>query len=126
MKILKQFTISSIAASVTHIVFFATTAFFDTLMNSEISNIVGLILDKILDYIVQQYIFMKRVTPDPKVISKFIGSEIGLILLNQILFSFYYRNYYKEDHNLTMARVIIGITIYTFFVFPIRKFFVYK
>lgn len=126
MNILKQFTKSSIAATITHIVFFAITAFLDTIMNSEISNIIGLIVDKILDYTVQQYIFMKKITPDGKIITKFIVSEIFLLSINQILFTIYYRNYYKEGDNLTVARAVIGLVIYTLIVFPIRKFFIYK
>ena len=111
MKIFEQFTKSSIAASITHLVFFGITAFFDTIMNSEIANISGLLIDKILDYIVQQYIFMNKITPDVKIITKYIIVEIILISINQILFTLYYRNYYKKEHNITIARVIIGLII---------------
>ena len=125
MKLLKQFSLSTLAASLTHIIFFAITAFLDTIMNSELANIIGLLVDKILDYIVQQYIFMKRITPEPKIVMKYIASEIVLLSLNQILFSIYYRKYYNKGDNLTVARAIIGVIIYVFFVFPIRKYFVY-
>lgn len=126
MKLLKQFTISSLAASITHLVFFAITALLDKIINSELANIIGLIIDKILDFIVQQYIFMKHVSLNSHILLKYIGSEVGLIILNQLLFTLYYRNYYNEDDNLTFVRILIGVSIYTFFVFPIRKFFVYK
>ena len=126
MKLFEQFSKSSIAATITHLVFFGLTALLDKIMNSEIANIIGLLVDKILDYLVQQYIFMKKITPEPKIIIKYIGSEIILIILNQILFTLYYRNYYSKGDNLTIARAIIGILIYVLFVFPIRKFFVYK
>ena len=126
MKLFEQFSKSSLAATITHIVFFAVTAFLDKIMNSEIANILGLLVDKILDYIVQQYIFMKRITLAPNIIIKYIISEIILISLNQVIFTIYYRNYYKEGDNLTIARAIIGVIIYTVFVFPLRKFFVYK
>ena len=126
MQLFNQFTYSSIAASITHLVFFGISALLDRFINSELANFIGLIVDLILDFIVQQYVFMKKIDPDIKIIGKYLGSEAVTLSTNQLLFSFYYRNYYNKDHNLTVARAIIGVIIYTFMVFPLRKFFIYK
>lgn len=126
MQLFKQFTFSSVAASITHLIFFGISALLDRFINSELANFIGLMVDLILDFIVQQYVFMKKIDLDIKIIGKYLGSESITLFANQLLFSFYYRNYYNKDHNLTFARAIIGITIYTFMVFPLRKFFIYK
>lgn len=126
MKLFNQFTLSSIAASVTHGAFFIITYLLDKVINSEIANLIGLFIDLILDYIVQQYVFMKKINFDLKIIAKYAGSEIVFILINQLMFSIYYRNYYNAGDNLTLVRAVIGILIYTFIVFPTRKFFIYK
>lgn len=126
MKLFNQFTLSSIAATVTHGVFFVITYLLDKVINSELANLLGLIIDLILDYIVQQYVFMKKINLDLKIIAKYAGSEIVFIFINQLMFSIYYRNYYNGGDNLTLVRAAIGILIYTFIVFPTRKFFIYK
>ena len=126
MKLLEQFTFSSVSAMIVHISFFIITAVLDKIINSELANFIGLVVDLILDFIVQQYVFMKKISFDLKIIGKYVGSEAVFLLLNQLIFSVYYRNYYNDTHNLTIARAIIGIFIYTFFVFPTRKFFIYK
>lgn len=126
MKLLQQFTFSSVSAMTVHISFFIITALLDRIINSELANFIGLVVDLILDFIVQQYVFMKKISLDFKIIIKYVGSEAVFLLLNQFIFSVYYRNYYDDSHNLTIARAIIGMFIYTFFVFPTRKFFIYK
>ena len=126
MKLYKLFTLSSLAAIMTHSIFFIITGLLDNIINSELANFTGLLVDLTLDYIVQQYVFMKKVSLDIKIISKYIGSEIIFIFVNQLIFSIYYRNYYNNKHNLTVVRAIIGICIYTLLVFPTRKFFIYK
>jgi putative flippase GtrA len=126
MKLLEQFTFSSVSAMTVHISFFIITALLDKIINSELANFIGLVVDLILDFIVQQYVFMKKISLDFKIIVKYVGSEAVFLLLNQFIFSVYYRNYYDDSHNLTIARAIIGMFIYTFFVFPTRKFFIYK
>lgn len=126
MQLFNQFTYSSVAALITHLAFFGISALLDKFINSELANFIALIVDLILDFIVQQYVFMKKIDPDIKIIGKYLGSEALTLFANQLLFSFYYRNYYNKEHNLTVARVIIGVIIYTFMVFPLRKFFIYK
>tara|TARA_A100001015_G_C14758730_1_gene620483 strand:+ start:125 stop:508 length:384 start_codon:yes stop_codon:yes gene_type:complete len=126
MAIFAQFTLSSVAASITHLAFFAITALLDRIINSEIANFIGLVVDLTLDFFVQQYVFMKKLEPDFTIIAKYLGSEAITITANQLLFMLYYRTLYNEGQNLTVARVIIGITIYTFLVFPLRKYFIYR
>ena len=115
MKIVKQFTHSTLAAMLTHVFFFIITGILDKFINSEISNFIGLIIDLILDYVVQQRVFMNKFSMDIKIITKYIGSEILFISLNQFIFSYYYRNYYNYNHNLTIVRILISIFIYVFF-----------
>ena len=67
MAIFTQFTLSSIAASITHLAFFAITAILDRVINSEIANIIGLLVDLTLDFFVQQYVFMKKIDLDSKI-----------------------------------------------------------
>lgn len=126
MKILQLFTYSSIAASLIHLAFFGITALLDTIINSELANFIGLVIDLILDFIVQQYIFMKTVKPDIKIIIKYISSELLFIFINQLIFTIYYRYYYNKNHNLTLVRIIISICIYCLIVFPARKYFIFK
>lgn len=126
MAIFAQFTLSSVAASITHLAFFAITALLDRIINSEIANFIGLVVDLTLDFFVQQYVFMKKLEPDFRIIAKYLGSEAITITANQLLFMLYYRTLYNEGQNLTVARVIIGIIIYTFLVFPLRKYFIYR
>lgn len=126
MAIFAQFTVSSVAASITHLSFFAITALLDRIINSEIANFIGLVVDLTLDFFVQQYVFMKKLEPDFTIIAKYLGSEAITITANQLLFMLYYRTLYNEGQNLTVARLIIGIIIYTFLVFPLRKYFIYR
>ena len=66
MKLLEQFTFSSVSAMTVHISFFIITALLDKIINSELANFIGLVVDLILDFIVQQYVFMKKISLDFK------------------------------------------------------------
>ena len=123
----KQFIISSFFAMLTHTVYFIVAAILDTYINSEIANIIGLILDLVLDFMVQQYIFMGKIFFHKKIVFKYLISESVSLFINQLMFSIYYRNFYnKKKDNLTIVRGIIGISTYAFIVFPLRKYFTYK
>lgn len=126
MKLFYEFFASSIFASLVQLNFFIITYILDKFINSELSNMIGLIIDLILDYIIQQYIFMQKISFELNIISKYILSEIFGVSLNQILFTFYNRKIHKKEYSYTLARIIIGISIFIFFIFPMRKFFIYK
>lgn len=126
MNISIQFIISTTFAMITHSVYFIVAAILDKYINSEIANIIGLTIDLILDFIVQQYIFMEKIFLNKIIISKYLISETLTLFINQLIFIIYYRNFYIRQHNLTIARAIIGTFVYTIFVFPLRKYFIYK
>tara|TARA_B100000902_G_C27322663_1_gene925835 strand:+ start:10407 stop:10787 length:381 start_codon:yes stop_codon:yes gene_type:complete len=126
MIITKQFIISTTFALITHSVYFIVAAQLDKYINSEIANVIGLTVDLILDFIVQQYVFMKKVFFNKAIITRYIISESLILFANQLIFTIYNRNFYTKKHNLTIVRGIIGVLIYTFLVFPLRKYFIYK
>lgn len=126
MQLFYEFFTSSIFAILVQFNFFIITYILDKFINSELSNIIGLFIDLVLDYIFQQYIFMQKITFELNIISKYILSEFFGISLNQILFTFYNRKIHKKEYSYTLARIIISITIFTLLIFPLRKFFIYK
>jgi hypothetical protein len=126
MEVINKFFFSSLAAALVQINFFIVTFILDKFVNSELSNLIGLIVDLILDYIFQQYVFMKKIVFNGSIIIKYLLSEFFGISLNQILFTIYNRKIHKKNYNYTVARIVISILIFTLFIFPTRNFFVYK
>lgn len=126
MEVINNFFFSSLAAALVQINFFIVTFILDKFVNSELSNLIGLIVDLILDYIFQQYVFMKKIVFNGSIIIKYLLSEFFGISLNQILFTIYNRKIHKKNYNYTVTRIVISILIFTLFIFPTRNFFVYK
>ena len=128
MLISNDFFNSSLLAISVQLIFYINTYILDKYINSELSNLIGLIIDLILDYIAQQYIFMKKIYLNFTIISKYLSTEFVFIIVNQILFSIYnrkiYKKTYKKSYNI-IARIIINIIMYILLVFPTRKYFVF-
>ena len=126
MQLFYEFFTSSVFSTLVQLNFFIITYILDKFINSELSNMIGLFIDLVLDYIFQQYIFMQKITFEVNIISKYVLSEFFGISLNQILFTFYNRKIHKKEYSYTFARIVISIIIFTLLIFPLRKFFVYK
>ena len=126
MELINLYINSSFAALIVQLNFFIITFILDKFINSELSNFIGLLIDLILDYLFQQYVFMKKITFDISRIGKYLLSEFFGITFNQILFIIYNRKIKKKNYNYTLARIIISIILFTLFIFPLRYFFIYK
>tara|TARA_Y100000768_G_C23923581_1_gene656273 strand:- start:819 stop:1199 length:381 start_codon:yes stop_codon:yes gene_type:complete len=126
MEIYNKFIFSSFIALIIQINFFIITFLLDKFINAELSNIIGLSIDLILDYFCQQYVFMKEISFNIFIMGKYLMVEFFGISLNQILFTIYNRNIHKKNYNYTFARITISILIFTLFIFPCRYFIIFK
>ena len=85
------------------------------------ANLIGLIIDYIIDYIGQQYVFFDTLKLHGKTLQRFIIYKVCVTYLSQYLFHMLYKHY---QTNLIKLRFYINCFIFLTF-FPLRKYWVF-
>lgn len=124
--IIVEFIFSNIANFVSALVFLSTSKILDNYTKKYISNLIALILDLIIDFIMQSFVFFnKLIITDINIVIKFLIFKLIIVFLNQLLFIIYiiYINY---DIEITFIRAVIGLIVVIFVGFPLTKYFVFR
>ena len=98
------------------------------------ANFVGLIVSFVIDFHLQQLVFVGKITNHARFWWKFSLVKIGEILLSQAIFAEYIK-YIKEKnpkfyhrqikHRVLLIRYVIQLLLFVIVTFPMRKYFIF-
>ena len=135
-----QALLSAIVGGVLVIIYLSITDILDNYMSVNMSNIVGLIIDLVLNFVAQQYVFYGKVHLDKKIVNRFIIGNTLSTGCTQATFV-YGRKYYNklvekiiEKTNIklsnatkiTIWRYLSNALMFLLVTFPLRKYYIFK
>ena len=120
LKLVSSFISTIIVSSI----YLVTTKFLDTIMNPKISNIIGLILDFTLDYIIQSKIFLDEVNFNKKQVSKVVIGKFISGIIATMTFNIYYDTLQPKIKSNSYIRILSIITSIVINLL-LRKYWIY-
>jgi hypothetical protein len=135
-----QALLSAVVGGVLVIIYLSITDILDNYMSVNMSNIVGLIIDLVLNFVAQQYVFYGKVHLHKKIVNRFIIGNTLSMGCTQATFV-YGRKYYNklvekiiEKTNIklsnatkiTIWRYISNALMFLLVTFPLRKYYIFK
>ena len=124
--IIKQFIYVSITSCFSAITYLIISNYLDNIISPIYSNAIGLMIDVLLDFFFQSYIFIQKILFDYDLIKLFITLKIITILVSQVLFVVYYKFLYNPKIKNLYIRILISILIFIFLIFPLSKYYVFN
>lgn len=131
----RQFVMSVLLSFVSSGSYLLASYELDKIMDANTSNMIGVIIDSILIFILQQNLFIGHLHDYKKFIIRFIiGISIN-IAISQLVFvgvheyiKKYHKKFYDDgwDKNLIWIRMAIAVVTYIFISFPLRKYYIFK
>ena len=109
-------------------------AILDIFINVKISNFIAVLIGLISNYLLQERIFKVIAKPQNFYfkLSKYIIVDLTILILNSILFNILTNLKDKiklptwlEIHYATLCRVVVGLIIWVFVSFPLRRYFIF-
>jgi putative flippase GtrA len=130
-----QALLSAIVGGVLVIIYLSITDILDNYMSVNMSNIVGLIIDLVLNFVAQQYVFYGKVHLHKKVVNRFMIGNTLSMGCTQATFV-YGRKYYNkliEKTNIKLSdsvkisswRYISNALMFLIVTFPLRKYYIF-
>ena len=108
----------------------------DRYMRPRLSNMIGLCIDAVLSFTLQQLIFYGSIRFCGELFQRFMIGNTLSVVVSQLLFSYGlpYYNRYIERHSrmrnstyrLTLWRYITNIVTYLAITFPLRKYYIFQ
>ena len=123
--IIKQFIYVSITSCFSAITYLIISNYLDNIISPIYSNAIGLMIDVLLDFFFQSYIFIQKILFDYDLIKRFITLKIITLLVSQVLFVIYYKFLYNPKIKNLYIRILISILIFIFLIFPLSKYYVF-
>ena len=129
----KEFILSASVGLISSAAYLVTSHELDKIMNYNFSNVIGLTVDHIVNFIVQQLVFVGNLRNLKKFIIKFSIGNIITLCYSQILFVLahkyvrkYYPDFYKTKWNshVSIIRYFLGALVYPL-SFLLRKYYVF-
>ena len=130
---LKQFILSAAVGLISSLTYLITSYELDKIMDYNVSNIIGLTVDHIVNFIVQQLLFVGHLRGSSKFIIKFLIANTITLSYSQILFVLthkyvkkYYPKFYKNKwkSRISIIRYFLGALVYPI-AFFLRKYYVF-
>lgn len=136
MNTFQQAILSGGIGGVNVVIYLTICKMFDHYMSENASNMVGLIIDFVLNYLSQQLVFYGKIMFKKDLMYRFfIGNTIS-IAAAQLLFVYgrpiymkimkRYPHIVKSNYRVTLWRYISNVMVYLLVTFPLRKFFIFK
>ena len=130
-----QALLSAVVGGVLVIIYLSITDILDNYMSVNMSNIVGLIIDLVLNFVAQQYVFYGKVHLHKKIVNRFIIGNTLSMGCTQATFV-YGRKYYNkliEKTNIKLSdsvkisswRYISNALMFLLVTFPLRKYYIF-
>uniref|UniRef100_A0A6C0C0J6 GtrA-like protein domain-containing protein n=1 Tax=viral metagenome TaxID=1070528 RepID=A0A6C0C0J6_9ZZZZ len=131
-----QALVSAIVGGVLVIIYLSITDILDKYMSLNMSNIVGLIIDYVLNFVAQQYVFYGKVHLHKKVVNRFMIGNTLSMGFTQAMFVYGRKHYNKliEKTNIKLSdsvkisswRYISNALMFLIVTFPLRKYYIFK
>lgn len=131
---IKKFFGSAGASSFAGVVYLITSYILDYYTNPKLANIIGLIIGSIFNFFIQTKLFLDKKKLSEYHIFKYGVVELGVLIANQIIVSQlidhkkklieYLPDELKKYYN-TIVRIIAGQIVFSFFSYPLRRYWVY-
>lgn len=136
MHVVYESILSGAVGGVNVFIYLSFCKLLDKFMSENVSNMVGLVLDFVLNYLFQQLVFFGKIEYNPKMFYRFlIGNSISLIF-SQLIFVYGKKIYNKviakypklcnSSYKTTLWRYLSNVLIYIFITFPLRKLYIFK
>ena len=109
-------------------------AILDIFINVKLSNFIAVFVGLLANYIQQEKIFKEISKPQNYYfkLSKYVIVDLTILILNSILFNILtdFKNKIKlstwlENNYTTLCRVVVGLIIWVFVSFPLRRYFIF-
>ena len=125
----KQMLLSTGAGSIASISYYIISYWLDHYVSYNLSNLIGLIVDAVIDFMLQELIFMKHVVLQKYIVIKFMIGRSIFIMLNMGLFNVaepMLRENKRKKYNVLLLRIVLNFILFVLVLFPIRKYFIYN
>lgn len=123
------------AGAFVSILVLGVAAFLDTLINPKIANFISLLFGLVINFILQQMVFITIKTHDTATyFIKYILADVFILGSNQYMVSYLIDNENKYKPYLetklkpfynTLSRVVVGAIIWVILSYPLRKYWVF-
>ena len=133
----KEALLSASVGGVLVIVYLSIASFLDRFMSDNLSNMLGLIIDYLLNLFAQQYIFYGKITFQKDLMWRFFMGNGAALIATQVIF-IYGRDYYEElfddineythidpKYKLTIWRYLSNVLTFFIITFPLRKYYIF-
>ena len=107
----------------------------DSVIGSNKANLVGLVIDNLIDFVGQQQLFLGKLSVTGGLTFRFIVSKIITTLAAELLFVYlapwwhkkYVKKATKKEQEIKTAELRVAINVFTFLTmtFPMRKYWVF-
>lgn len=132
----KEAALSAIVGGVLVVLYLSISNFLDRFMSVNLSNIIGLIIDYLLNLIAQQYVFYGEIKFHKELLKRFIIGNSVSMLGTQFIFVYgkkYFdklfekvKHYVDPKYQLTIWRYLSNVLTFFLLTFPIRKYYIFS
>ena len=117
------------AGSIASVSYFITSFCLDHYVSYNLSSVVGLVVDAVLDFMLQELVFLRRIVLQKYILIKFVIGHTIFITLSLGLFNLIepmIRENKIKKYNVLLLRVIVNFILFVLVLYPIRKYFIYN
>ena len=130
----EQFAYSYLLGLISSGIHLGSSYVLDKVTNYDLSNIIGLLVGRIVNFSLQQKLFTGNTQNSGKYLLRFGIGNIIIAIFSQVLFVkinshikrtnyTYYKGKYKKD--VSWIRYIISVITFIFVSFPLRKYYIF-
>ena len=132
----KEAVLSALVGGVLVVLYLAIANFLDRFMSINQSNMIGLVIDFLLNLIAQQYVFYGEVKFHKELLWRFfVGNSITMVG-TQVIFVYgkkYYdelfekvKHYIHPKYKLSIWRYLSNVLTFFLLTFPLRKYYIFS
>ena len=131
----KEAVLSAIVGGVLVVLYLSISNFLDRFMSVNLSNMIGLIIDYLLNLVAQQYVFYGEIKFHKELLKRFlIGNSISMIG-TQVIFVYgkkiydklfeKVKHYIDPKYKLSIWRYVSNVLTFFILTFPLRKYYIF-
>ena len=124
-----QMLLSMGAGSIASVSYFITSFWLDHYVSYNLSSVVGLVVDAVIDFMLQELVFLRRLVLQKYILIKFVMGRSIFIALSLGVFNVIepmIRENKIKKYNVLLLRVVVNFILFVLVLYPIRKYFIYN
>ena len=134
MKLQHEFMWSILIGLSTGIIVIVVGFILDLYIDAKVSNFITLIVGLVYNFLLQNQVFQNDNQKFTDNLKRYIVADMLILLLNQMLMNYLidhkkeFIDYLPKDYKkyyVTSCRILVGLIVWIFLSFPIRKYWVY-